>query len=316
VILPTVSIVTPHYNHGSVIGRCVASVAAQTGPVLEQVVVDDCSTDGSLADVEKASETHRFVRVLENPRNFGPVVTLGNAIHACRGEFVIPLAADDCLDRKAVEIMAAVAQSHREVAVVCGDIEFLDVRTGKVTRRRFLHTDTPTFISPRELVGLYRKCVFLPGCGVMVRRSALLSAAIDNPDLRWHHDNVAFSAVALRYGVWYVPEVVHRFQKYGGSNYGRGARNWPSQRSVIRAFLALLRDKPFSDLQPLYKDGAFLALFPHSLRYILTQPDARPYLSGRLITNALLLHLLYAIRPHLPATAVNWYVWLRGSKLT
>lgn len=314
-IPPTVSVVTPHYNHGTVIGRCVASVAAQTVPVLEQVIADDCSTDGSLAEVEKAAKAHRFVRLLRSSGNVGTVVTLGNAIRASRGQYIILLAADDCLHEKAVESTLAIARAHPEVAIVCGDIEFLEASTRKITRRRFLNANTPTFVSPKQLVEFYQRCIFLPGCGVMVHRSVLHSSAIDNPDLRWHHDNVALSVMALRHGVWYVPEVIHRFQKNSGnSHYGGGAWRWPEQRLVIKAFLALLREKSFADVQPLYREAAFLALFPHSLRYVLTQSDAKPYLSRRLITNALLLHLLRSIRPYLPATAINWYVWLRGDR--
>ncbi len=51
--IPAVSIIIPMYNTEKYIGECLDSILAQTFTDFEVIVVDDCSTDGSAAIVQK-----------------------------------------------------------------------------------------------------------------------------------------------------------------------------------------------------------------------------------------------------------------------
>ncbi len=44
---PTISVVTPNYNHGQFIGDTIRSIAAQGYQPVEHIIVDDGSTDDS-----------------------------------------------------------------------------------------------------------------------------------------------------------------------------------------------------------------------------------------------------------------------------
>ncbi len=64
--MPRVSVVVPNYNHAKEIGKCLASLAAQTYPDVEVIVVDDGSTDDSVAvirgEVEGGSPSDSFAK--------------------------------------------------------------------------------------------------------------------------------------------------------------------------------------------------------------------------------------------------------------
>ena len=85
---PLVSIITPTYNHGLYIGRCLESVLAQTEPRWEQIVIDDGSTDGT-ADVVGRSTDAR-IRYVSQPHR--GITGLGDAYNLAlgmaRGEYV------------------------------------------------------------------------------------------------------------------------------------------------------------------------------------------------------------------------------------
>ena len=53
----SVSVIIAAYNAEAFIGRAIASALAQTLPPREILVVDDCSTDGTRAVLEAASNT-------------------------------------------------------------------------------------------------------------------------------------------------------------------------------------------------------------------------------------------------------------------
>jgi glycosyltransferase involved in cell wall biosynthesis len=93
--MPLVSIVTPVYNAARFLPETMASVRAQTLTDWEQILVDDGSTDDSVAVVNAmAAEDSRF-RLLHTVRNGGPSKARNMALDAARGRFVAFLDADD-----------------------------------------------------------------------------------------------------------------------------------------------------------------------------------------------------------------------------
>ena len=93
--MPLVSIVTPVYNAARWLPETVAAVRAQTLTDWEQILVDDGSTDGSLATVEAlAAEDPRF-RSLRSSGRLGPSAARNLALDAARGRFIAFLDADD-----------------------------------------------------------------------------------------------------------------------------------------------------------------------------------------------------------------------------
>ena len=86
-----VSVIVPAYNAAPFLGEALDSVFAQGLPVLEVVVVDDGSTDGT---AEVARRFGRGVRVLTQPRSgSGQARNVGLA--ETTGELVAFLDADD-----------------------------------------------------------------------------------------------------------------------------------------------------------------------------------------------------------------------------
>lgn len=95
----TISVVIPAWNAHAFIGRAVASLS--TGQETEQlrlieiIVVDDCSTDDTLAVLADLQARHPKLKVLQNPRNLGPGGTRNSGIKAATGDWIAILDADD-----------------------------------------------------------------------------------------------------------------------------------------------------------------------------------------------------------------------------
>ncbi len=99
--LPTVAVVVPCYNYARYVVEALDSVAAQSEPALELVVVDDRSTDDSPAVVSRWLQRHagRFVRatLLHNDRNSGLSLTRNAGFATAEAPLVFPLDADNVL---------------------------------------------------------------------------------------------------------------------------------------------------------------------------------------------------------------------------
>ena len=94
----TVSVVVATLNEAKRIGPCLDGLRMQGKPLLETLIVDSRSTDGTRELVEAAARVDPRVRLLTDdplPRGWvGKVWALEHGLHAARGEWVLGVDAD------------------------------------------------------------------------------------------------------------------------------------------------------------------------------------------------------------------------------
>ena len=90
---PCLSVVVPAYNEEATLEAVVEKLLALPH-LLEVVVVDDCSTDGTREVARALSEAHPQVRVERHERNRGKTEALRTGFRLTRGEVVIVQDAD------------------------------------------------------------------------------------------------------------------------------------------------------------------------------------------------------------------------------
>ena len=91
------SILMPVYNERTVVERCISGVL--TAPLPENmerelVIVDDCSTDGTYAILERLAAAFPQIRLNRHPRNRGKGAAVRTAIELANGDFSIIQDAD------------------------------------------------------------------------------------------------------------------------------------------------------------------------------------------------------------------------------
>lgn len=126
---PLVSICIPVYNHRKYVEQCVRSVIAQDYPRIELIVIDDGSTDDSMAvlDTLTALCNERFERYeLRHRPNKGLSNTLNEGLAWARGEYFCVIASDDAmLPRKTSTLLTYLASTPRCVGAF-GGISMMD----------------------------------------------------------------------------------------------------------------------------------------------------------------------------------------------
>ena len=117
---PLVSVVTPTFNMGDRLPPCVASVAAQTYPHVEHVVVDGGSSDGT---VEYLRSQPGVRWVSEPDRGQSDAINKGFAM--VQGEVLTWLNADDLLRPEAVQTVVDALRADAGAGWVYGDLEIV-----------------------------------------------------------------------------------------------------------------------------------------------------------------------------------------------
>ncbi len=117
-VQPQVTIGIAHYNLGAHLPATLASVAAQTYSALDVVVIDDGSTDAASRDtfdrMGREYPAFRFVR----QANAGIGATRNRCLELARGEFFLPMDADNVARPDMVERFAVALRRNPQFAAM------------------------------------------------------------------------------------------------------------------------------------------------------------------------------------------------------
>ena len=115
---PLVSVVMTAYNVQHLVERSVRSILNQNYRNLELIVVDDCSTDGTLEVLRLMAAEDKRIRVMAKDRNDGTYVSKNAGMLLANGEFVAFQDSDDWSHPDRLGKSIAVLDSEPEVVAV------------------------------------------------------------------------------------------------------------------------------------------------------------------------------------------------------
>ena len=109
--MPKISVIVPVYNVESYLEQCVESVLSQTCSDFELLLVNDASTDGSLA-LAKSFERDPRVRVVDKPHG-GLGDTRNYGVRESGGEYLVFLDSDDWVEPGLLEALCQAAEEQQ-----------------------------------------------------------------------------------------------------------------------------------------------------------------------------------------------------------
>lgn len=184
---PLVSVVVPHYNLLEFLPETLASVRSQTYPNIEIVVVDDGSTDAGVPAALDAMEADG-VRVVRQA-NGGLSAARNAGVAAARGEFVLPIDADDIVSPTFVEKALRALLSEPGAAYATALVGYF-----REEPRRHFGGWVP--------LGLHRDLLPIHNCGgcciAVFRREAVVAAGGYTTELTSYEDWDLYCALAER----------------------------------------------------------------------------------------------------------------------
>lgn len=218
---PRVSVVTANYNGGRYLADAVRAVLGQSLSDLELIIVDDRSTDDSLAVIAAVAAGDPRVRVLVQPQNGGPAVARNRALEAACGEWIAVFDSDDLMTSDRLERLVALGEAERAGIVADNLLVFQDGS----------ETDGAPFLSgkawdaAREItLAEYVDCAQMysrkPGLGYLkpLFRADVVKGVRYREDLRIGEDyDLVVRLLAGGAKMSFEPEAMYRYRKHGAS---------------------------------------------------------------------------------------------------
>ena len=192
--IPAISFVLPVFNVEAYLPKCLDSLLGQSRRDIEIIVVDDGSTDGSLAICREHAARDARIVVFAQP-NQGQGVARNRGVQAANGRYISFVDPDDWLEPEmAADLLPAMFSSGADFANF--GIDFIDEK-GALAHR--LPTFTRTELSGEAILhaALIDRDVYSSPCNKVYTREFLQRNRIEFPTLRAYEDIFYSRTVAL-----------------------------------------------------------------------------------------------------------------------
>ena len=129
---PRISVIMSVYNGERYLREAIESILNQTFADFEFIIVNDASTDSSLAIIQSYQDER--IRVISNEINIGLTKSLNKAITEARGEYIARQDADDISLPNRFEEQIKYFEHHPETALL-GTSKYVIDEDGKILRK-------------------------------------------------------------------------------------------------------------------------------------------------------------------------------------
>lgn len=201
-----VSIIAPCYNAEKYLEASLKSIFAQDYPHFEVIVVDDGSTDNSLAMLRQLQQTYDFQ--LYTQPNQGVSAALNTGLSHAQGVYVATPDLDDIMLPESVRVRAEYLNAHPEVGCVGALIIYMDSQGNDTKRQRSMPLRRLTL---DEIVS---GAIVMGAPVSLYRMAALKAAGFYDPDIKVQDFQMTLRLASAGYEVHQLPVHVTRYRRH------------------------------------------------------------------------------------------------------
>jgi GT2 family glycosyltransferase len=258
--LPLTSVIVVNYNGGELLPRCVEAVLASTAP-LELFVIDNASSDGSMAELRDNYGNDARLRIYENHRNLGFAPAANQVLGEACGDYLLFLNPDCLIQPDTLEQFRAAMDSQLQAGMAGPLVRNPDGSEQASSRRnlpdpwralaRVLHLDKlipglpgieltrrPPPDQPAAIEAISGACMF-------VRRSALDQVGPMDESYFLHCEDLDWFMRFQQHGwqIWFFPAIEVSHAQGTCSRREPIKVLWYKHRGMIKYYRKFLRSR-------------------------------------------------------------------------
>ena len=222
-----ISVAMAVYNGEMYLQEQLDSIFSQTDPVDEIVIVDDCSSDGTMDIIQDCLKTHPEIRLYRNDVNLGYKKNFRKAVSLCRGDIIFLCDQDDRWFPDKVKIMTNILMQNPDIEVLSSSFEFMDsqseVYAGKLRKGM---SNNNMYLKPVERGELHNVSFrefcshnYFQGCSLAVRKETA-GEFLSNWTDRLPHDWLIALLASHDHGFWFLNIPLFFYRTHTGNTIG------------------------------------------------------------------------------------------------
>ena len=222
-----ISVAMASYNGEEYIEKQLKSILNQTRKVDEIVIVDDCSSDGTVDLIHRLQEKYKEIVLYQNEQNLGYKKNFKKACSLCNGDYIFLCDQDDLWVDEKVEIMMSIMENREDIMALASSFDVINEKDEKqevevlkgFSNNNFLRRVVPenalTQITFEELTiqNSFQGCAL-----VITREMSELFQKCFTEEL--FHDWLINLLAASRDGMYYINRVLFHYRIHGDNTIG------------------------------------------------------------------------------------------------
>lgn len=204
--MPLVSIIAPCYNAEKYLDVAIASIFAQDYQNFEVIIIDDGSSDNSVAMLQALQGQYPFQLYCQ--ANQGVSAALNHGLKHARGDYVCTPDLDDIMLPSSVRLRADYLNQHPEVGCVGALIIYMDSDGNDTKTQRLSGIKKLSF---DEILG---DAIVVGAPVSLYRMDALKTVEFYDPEIRVQDFQMTLKIASKGYEVHVLPVSVTRYRRH------------------------------------------------------------------------------------------------------
>ena len=268
---PLVSTIVVSYNHFRFVLDTLESVKAQTYNPTQVIIVDDCSTDESVATIEQwLHDNGMHCTFIRHQNNQGLCKSLNDALAVANGKYLSMTAADDIwLPDKIARQVEIMESQPDHVGMLYSDAFQIDEH-GHPLPDMFIeaHAKLPEMPQGQVLSALLERN-FIPAMTTLIRRSCYEQVGLYDENLPWE-DWDMWMRIARQYSFVYSPTPSAKYRIHAESY-----SHIQPERMLKNSFQVCFKQLRLGNLSEDHRSTLIVTLLSFAMQlYRRNDPDA------------------------------------------
>ncbi|MES2692497.1 MAG: glycosyltransferase [Verrucomicrobiota bacterium] len=200
---PQVTVLMTVYNGARYVAEAIDSIVGQTFSDFELLIIDDGSTDDSLAVIRRYSDAR--IRLIEQSPNRGIRATLNRGLGEARGRYIAIMDQDDIAAPERLARQTALLDAQPAVGLCGSDIETFGEKTGASWIRHF----APEAL---RIALLFENPICHPS--VMLRRQVLVDSKLEYPEFPYAEEYALWVRISRQHQLVNLPQKLLRYRTH------------------------------------------------------------------------------------------------------
>ncbi|MBR2164830.1 MAG: glycosyltransferase [Campylobacter sp.] len=214
-LMAKISILCPSFNHQRFIADHIKSVLNQSFEDFELVIVDDCSTDDNVVEINKFKDPR--IKLIRHDFNRGINAAINTAFENASGKYLLLLAGDDSLELNALEIIVKELDNSGDIVLYTGLMR-IDINGKKIES---FNVNVKDKFEILNTIFMEQNCLWSPGMSMRKDIFAKYLYPLDN-SMCLHQDTQMHVKLLLNIEPKFLDEnlILYRFDNNVGNISG------------------------------------------------------------------------------------------------